>query len=76
MWLCKLIGHTHVENHFGWSQFVPGHCTRCFAAAVTPEGDGAITCKIFGHRADHTMVGDYDCQTLRLNCCQRCHAKA
>jgi hypothetical protein len=74
-WLCGIIGHQHVRHGFGWSQLVPNYCVRCFANAVTKNGDGALWCKIFGHNNHKTIIGDDGDSSMQLAACINCHAK-
>jgi hypothetical protein len=82
MWLCKLIGHKHVQSDSGYARHVLGYCLRCHANVLTPSGDGVLICVAFGHKTEDTIVGDYrdDTATLRGEQggigCFRCHALA
>lgn len=82
MWLCRLIGHKHVRYGLGWAQFVLDYCLRCHANTLTPSGDGALLCTMFGHKTRKELVGDYQDQVVRLMSeegklgCFRCHASA
>lgn len=82
MWLCKLIGHKHVQSNWGYARFVLGYCLRCHANVLTPNGDGSLLCDVFGHQTEKTLVGDYEDRTEELigrdggHGCFRCHALA
>ena len=74
-WLCRILGHKHKRHGLGWSQLVPSYCVRCYANAVTPQGDGAIWCRIFGHQNYISIIGDYSDQNITGGACWNCHAK-
>jgi hypothetical protein len=74
-WLCRIVGHKHVRSSWGYAQIIPGYCIRCFANAVTPEGDRALVCQVLGHKNQKVLIGDYDSRIVDLNACFRCHAK-
>lgn len=74
MWLCKIFGHKHKLSGGGWAQLVPHYCLRCHANNATPKGDGALICKLVGHRTHITLHGSFVSHRYSSTACMRCHA--
>jgi hypothetical protein len=74
-WMCAFFGHKHVRHGLGWSQMVPDHCIRCFANAVTKDGDGATWCRMFGHKDRIEIIADDGGSAYVGTACWNCHAK-
>ena len=74
-WLCRLIGHKHIEYGLGYASFNFDFCLRCHDPAPRQSriGDPVIMCKLFGHHHEASLTGDDEDLNYRADFCFRCH---